>query len=172
MNKPLHQFFTNDHHRIDDLLNKAAHQPDEFNLEYYDQFRAGLLRHIGMEEKILFPAATRANKGIMPELIPRFRLEHGALTSLMVPPPTSTLVKVIRHILKIHDWAEEQPGGLYEVCESLTKGQTQKLLKQLVQFPEVPIHPCNPAPYALDAAKRALTRANYNYDDIVELPDE
>lgn len=169
MNKPLHHFFATDHHRIEGLLNTATNNPKAIDLEIYNQFRGGLLRHIKMEEKTLFPAATKANKGVMPALIPRFRLEHGALTSLMVPPPTLSLIKVIRHILEIHDWAEEQPGGLYEVCETLTEGQTQELLELLAQTPQVPIHPTNPAPYALEAAKRSLARANYNYDEIVNL---
>ena len=55
MNKPLHKFFTNDHHRIDKLLDKATEQPDEINMEYYSSFRRGLLWHIKTEEKILFP---------------------------------------------------------------------------------------------------------------------
>lgn len=167
MNKPLYNFFTTDHRRIEEFLDKAVSNIIEINLEYYHLFRGGLLRHIKMEEKILFPAAIKANKEMIPEIIPKLRLEHGALTALMVPPPTSSLIKVIRYVLEKHDLAEEQPGGLYEICEDLTQGQTIELLKQLSETPEVPIHPCNPAPFALESAKRSLVRANYNYDEIV-----
>lgn len=167
MNKPLHQFFTNDHHRIDILLSKATEQPGEIEMNYYHQFREGLLRHIKMEEKTLFPAAKKVNDDLMKQLIPRYRLEHGALTALMVPPPTSDLIKVIRYVLEKHDEAEEEPGGLYDVCEALTLGQTQELLDQLVTTEEVPVHPPNPAPIALESARRALIRAGYNYDEIV-----
>jgi uncharacterized protein YjgD (DUF1641 family) len=167
MNKPLHQFFTKDHHRIDTLLTKATEQPGEINLEYYHQFRTGLLRHIKMEEKIFFPAAKKANQAVMQKLIPRYRLEHGALTALMVPPPTSSLIKAIRYVLEKHDMAEEEPGGLYDVCEALTHGQTQELLDQLADTEEVPVHPPNPAPIALESARRALARAGYDYDEIV-----
>lgn len=167
MNKPLHQFFTNDHHRIDQLLNKATKQPGEINLDYYHQFRTGLLRHIKMEEKTLFPAAKKANLTVMQKLIPRYRLEHGALTALMVPPPTLSLIKVIRYVLEKHDMAEEEPGGLYDVCEALTREQTQELLSQLADTEEVPVHPPNAAPIALESARRALARANYNFDEIV-----
>ena len=167
MNKPLHQFFTNDHHRLDKLLNKATEQPGAIEMNYYHQFRTGLLRHIKMEEKTLFPAAKKVNDDLMKQLIPRYRLEHGALTALMVPPPTPELVKVIRYILEKHDLAEEEPGGLYDVCEALTHGQTRELLGLLALTEEVPVHPPNPAPIAIESARRALTRAGYDYDEIV-----
>ena len=166
MNKPLHHFFTEDHHRIDKLLNKATALSGEIEMNYYHQFRTGLLRHIKMEEKILFPAAKTANQVLMQELIPRYRLEHGALTALMVPPPTSSLIKVIRYVLEKHDLAEEMPGGLYDVCEALTQGQTQNILDQLANADEVPVHPPNPAPIAIESARRALARAGYDFDNI------
>ncbi len=169
MNKPLHQFFTKDHHRIDELLNKAIEQPGKIDLNYYHQFRTQLLRHIKMEENTLFPAAKKVNPEVVQALIPRFRLEHGALTALMVPPPTSSLIKVIRYVLERHDRAEEEPGGLYDVCEALTHGQTQELLGKLAGTEEVPVHPPNPAPIAIASARRALKRANYDFDAIVEL---
>lgn len=166
MNEPLYQFFTNDHHRIDALLNQATADPGEVNLEYYHRFRTGLLRHIKMEEKILFPAAREANEEVTLRLLPRYRSEHGALTALMVPPPTRSLIAVIRHVLEKHDLAEEEPGGLYEVCGALTEGRTKELLEQLAATPEVPVHPANAASYALDAARRALERAGYDFDAI------
>ncbi len=172
MNKPLYQFFTKDHHRIDELLNKATEDPDNINGDYYHQFRTGLLRHIKMEEKILFPAAKKANKEVTMKLVPQYRLEHGALTALMVPPPTAALIKVIRYLLEKHDLAEEKPGGLYDVCEALTAGQNEELLRQLKATAEVPVHPPNPAPIALDSAKRALERAGYDYDTIIQKQEQ
>ena len=167
MNKPLHEFFTNDHHRLEQLLNKATEIPGEIQMNFYHKFRKGLLRHIKMEEKTMFPAAKIANEALMQQLIPRYRLEHGALTALMVPPPTLDLIKVIRNVLEKHDLAEEEPGGLYDVCEALTQGQTQELLDRLATIEEVPVHPPNPAPIAIESAIRALARAGYDYDAIV-----
>jgi hypothetical protein len=108
----------------------------------------------------------------MQELLPRYRLEHGALTALMVPPPTLSLIKVIRHVLEKHDMAEEEPGGLYDVCEALTHGQTQELLTQLADTGEVSVLPLNPAPIGLAAARRALARAGYDFDEIARLSGE
>lgn len=172
MNKPLHRFFTEDHHQIDQLLNRATEQPNEIEMNCYHQFRTQLLRHIKMEEKILFPAAKKANPEVMQELLPKYRLEHGALTALMVPPPTLSLIKVIRYVLKRHNTDEERLEGLYDVCETLTQGQTQELLEQLVGTEEVPLHPPNPASIAIESARRALERAGYDFDEIVRIANE
>jgi len=166
MNKPLHAFFTNDHHRLEALLEKATEQPEAINMEYYHKFRTGLLRHIKMEEKTFFPAAIKVNKEVMQNLIPRFKSEHGALTALLVPPPTLSIINAIRHVLEKHDLAEEESGGLYDVCEALTQDQTEELLEALDKVKEVPVHPPNPAPIAIEAARRALLRAGYDFDKI------
>ena len=169
MNKPLHHFFENDHREIDLLLNKALKKPNEIDMEYYLQFRVRLLRHIKMEEKILFPAAKKIDSEVIKEVIPQYRLEHGAITALLVPPPTLSLIKVINYILEKHNLAEEEPGGLYDICEALTLGQSQELLDDLRSTKEVPVHPPNPAPIAMDSAKRALQRAGYDYEEILIL---
>lgn len=167
MNKILHQFFTKDHHRIEKILNKATENPDRIDMAYYHQFRTQLLRHIKMEEKILFPAVKKVNPDVAKALLPQYRLEHGALTALMVPPPDMSLIKVIRYLLDKHDLAEEEPGGLYDVCERLTQGQTQEILDQLLATKEVPVHPPNPSPIAMASARRALERAGYDYDNML-----
>lgn len=164
MDNRLYQFFTKDHRRIDDFLDKATENPDNIQMEYYNAFRTGLLRHIKMEEKFLFPAAKQGNGGVALPVTAQLRLEHGALTSLMVPPPSPALIKVLRHVLEKHDQVEEAPGGMYEACERLTGDRTDTLLEALSKVAEVPVHPHNEADYALGAAKRALERAGYDYD--------
>lgn len=168
MNKPLYQFFTNDHRRIDELLNKATQKPDDVQMEYYHQFRTGLLKHIKMEEKILFPAAQKANGNVPLPLAGKLRLDHGALTSLMVVPPSPEVIKVLLHVLDQHDMLEEEPGGMYDVCEKLTEGETNHLLQELEKVAEVQVHPFNEAGYALDVAKRTLLRAGFDFDTIVK----
>lgn len=167
MNKPIYQFFTNDHRRIDELFNKATENPGNVQEDYYHQFRTGLLKHIKMEEKILFPAAQKANGNIPLPLAGKLRLDHGALTSLMVVPPSPEVIKVLLHVLDQHDLLEEEPGGMYDVCEKLTEGETSEILKQLESVAEVPVHPYNTAAYALDVAKRTLVRAGFDFDSIV-----
>lgn len=167
MNRDIYHFFTEDHRRVEALLDKATEKEGEVNETYYLEFRKGLLTHIKMEEKILFPAAQLANNNAPIPLAAKLRLEHGAITSLMVPPPDAGLIKVLRHVLDIHDIAEEEPGGMYDICENLTASQTAEIMAQLKQTTEVPVHPHNTAPYALEAAKRALIRAGYDYDAIL-----
>lgn len=166
MNKPLHHFFTTDHHRLEGFLAKALESKKEINMEYYHLFRKGLLRHIKMEEKILFPAAMKVNEELVKKIIPQFRLEHGALTALLVPPPNTEILNAIKFVLDKHDFEEEKEGGLYDILEALTILQTEELLQQLNNTNEVPVHAPNPAPIALQSAIRALDRAGYNYYDI------
>lgn len=168
MNMQLYNFFTNDHRRLEAILDKATLNLDEIDMELYHQFRVGLLTHIKMEEKVFFPAALQANNGEAIPLMAKLRLEHGAITALMVPPPTAELVKVLCFILDAHDKVEEENGGVYDVCERLTKQQTNELLQQLQNTTTVPIQIHNTAAYALDAAKRALLRAGYDYDVIID----
>ncbi len=168
MNKLLHDFFTNDHRRLEILLNKATENSEEIKMEYYLPFRTGLLTHIKMEEKILFLAAQKANGDIPIPLAAKLRLDHGALTALMTVPPTPELIKVIRYILDEHDKLEEEPGGMYDICEVLTQSQTNEILEQLAAVTEVPVHPPNAATLVLEAAKRALERAGYNFDELAK----
>lgn len=168
MNKPLYDFFTNDHRRIEDLLDKATEDTDAIQMEHYHHFRTGLLKHIKMEEKILFPAAQKANGGVPLPLAAKLRLDHGALTALMVVPPDAEVIRVLRHVLEKHDLLEEEPGGMYDACEKLTEGETQSLLEQLGKVTEVPVHPHNKADYALTSAKNALKRAGFDFDAIVK----
>jgi hypothetical protein len=164
MNKLLYDFFTTDHRRVEALLDEAAEDINAIRLDIYHQFRVGILTHIKMEEKVLFPAAQKANGNDPIPLAAQLRLEHGAITSLMVPPPSPILVRATRHILDQHDLREEEPGGMYDICEALTRNQTQELLEKLRNVTPVSLLPHNETPYALEAARRALLRAGYDYD--------
>jgi len=55
--RPITDFLMEDHRRLESLLQQAVAHADHVDEGAYAQFRAGLLRHIGMEEKILIPAA-------------------------------------------------------------------------------------------------------------------
>lgn len=157
-NTPIHQFFTEDHRRLDALLDT----PGAVRMDLYHQFRTGLLKHIKMEEKILFPATQQANGGTPLPLAAKLRLEHGALTALMVTPPTPEVLRIVRSVLEQHDRTEEEQGGMYEACEKLTAGETGALLEALRQATEVPVHPHNETDKAFRAAKNALVRAGFD----------
>lgn len=94
----------------------------------------------------------------------KLRLDHGALTSLLVCFPTPEVIRMIDHIMEEHDILEEQQGGMYEACENLTQNETMELLQKLKNVTPVPVHPVNEASYVLEVAKRAVKRAGFDFD--------
>jgi hypothetical protein len=167
METSLYAYFTNDHERLDFFLSHSVQKDGKINLSMYHQFRTGIFKHIKMEEKILFPAAMLADKSKMQNYIPQFRLEHGAITALLVPPPTKEIITVLHYILTKHNYEEEKHQGLYNLCEALTKGRHAELIEMLNNTGDVPVHPNNNIPLAIEAAKRSVARAGYDFDTIV-----
>lgn len=104
-----------DHREIDALLSEAL-SDDGFAPEPFARFRERLLRHIGIEEKILFPAARRLDPGRDADRLARLRVDHGALTSLLVPTPDRDLANEIRALLPEHNKIEEDDEGVYDTC--------------------------------------------------------
>ena len=138
---PLYQYLAEDHELLGAWLDQTISHPGAIDEEAYARFRAGLLRHIGMEEKILLPAARRLHDGVPLPVAAGLRRDHAALTALLVPPPTAELVRTIQTILEEHNPLEEGPGGLYETCEELAKDELEPLVAQLRAAPEVPVRP-------------------------------
>jgi hypothetical protein len=131
-----------DHDRLDALLAKATAAPDAIEGEAYAAFRAGLAKHIGMEEKILFAAARRATlPPALADKLARLRADHGQLTLLLVPTPTPAIAAQLRAILEPHNVVEECDGGVYEACEALLGADAPPILAKLQSAPEVPMRP-------------------------------
>ena len=143
---PIHRFFSADHRRLDDLLARSVATNGPLDLPSFGQFRAGLLRHIAMEEKVLFTAARAARGGLALPIAARLRVDHGALVALLVPTPTRDLVGEIRSVLDPHNAREEQPGGAYDACDQALGEAAARLLAELRDFPEPPLRPYNDGP--------------------------
>lgn len=109
---PVYRLLTDDHARLDLLLQRAFADPDQIDLQAYSEFRSGLLKHIAMEEKVLLPAAQQARDGEPLPIAAKLRIQHGALTALLVPSPISAIGAAIRAILKDHNPLEEGSGGV------------------------------------------------------------
>jgi hypothetical protein len=92
MPERLYRFLADDHARLDVLLRRAETSSPDTGRSAYAEFRAGLLRHISMEEKILLPAAQRARGGEPLPLAAKLRLDHSALATLLVPTPTPAII--------------------------------------------------------------------------------
>jgi len=144
-NGPLSGFLADDHRRLEALLDLATLTPGPIDRAPYEEFRAGLLRHIGMEEKILLPAVRRARGTPLPAER-QIHLDHGAIAALLVPTPTSEVIRRLRRLLALHDAIEEGRGGVYENCDELLSDDAAALLDELRGFPAVRTAPHNDSP--------------------------
>jgi hypothetical protein len=156
-------FLVKDHGRLEGLLQSAVAQVGSVDQGTYDQFRAGLLRHIGMEEKILLPAAQRLRAREPLLIASKLRLDHGAIATLLIPTPTVAIIAMIRAVLKDHNTIEEGPGGLYETCDELAGSEAAQLLATLQAAPEVTVLPQSDTPTVMSTLHRVLERAGYTF---------
>lgn len=148
---PIFRFLEADHDRLDTLLGRATSDPAGSGAESYEAFRGGILRHIGMEEKRLIPAATAARGGAPLPIAARLRADHGAIAALLVPTPTPSIVAELKSLLDRHNPREEEPGGLYDQCDRLLGAETGvRLVEELRSYPAVRLKPYNDGP-AVDA---------------------
>jgi Hemerythrin HHE cation binding domain len=167
MNRPLHQFFSDDHRRLDALLRRSIAEPCRIELESFGKFRAGILKHIGMEEKVLFPAARRARSGEPLPVAAKLRVDHGAIAALLVPSPTAAVLERLLSVLVPHNRREEEPDGIYDACDmALTATESARLIEELVRFPEVALNPYNDAPAVLKHIETALEQSRRQWSEI------
>jgi len=162
----IYSYLANDHRRLEDALQRATSPDGAIEPQAYSEFRAGLLRHIGMEEKILLPAAKAARGGKALSLAPKLRLDHGALAALLVLTPTNSIIAAIRSILAAHNPIEEGPDGVYEQCEQLRGSEADQILHRLRSFPAVAMAAYVDSPVAMASARNALQRAGYDFPEL------
>jgi hypothetical protein len=160
---PVTRFLEADHRRLEQLLSAAMGSRGQIEPGHYDEFRAGLLRHIGMEENILLPAAQRSNGGAPLSIAAKLRLDHGAIAALLMPTPTPKLMAILRSILNQHNQIEEGTEGLYTTCDKLAGAETEQLMAKLRAAPNLVVLPHSDSPAVLGAVHRALERAGYEY---------
>jgi len=151
-----------DHARLDELLAQVDPRRAVIDAGAYQEFRKGLLRHIGIEEKILLPAAQGRRGGAPLPLAERLKLDHGALAALMMLTPSAATIRAVRAVLDAHNPLEEAPGGAYEQCEPAAGAELDEILARCEAAAEVPVSPWVESPKVLAAVKRALTRAGYD----------
>ena len=104
-----------DHGRLRALLGQAM-GGSELALDAYEAFRAGLLRHLAIEEKLLFPAA-KAARGAPLSQMPVIRAAHAEIAALLAIHPTPERCARLQALLEAHDAVEEGEGGAYADCE-------------------------------------------------------
>ena len=158
---PLYQYLSDDHVRLDALLSRATAKPGAIDLEPFDEFRKGILRHISMEEKIVLPAIAKWQGGQKAAIADKLRLDHGAIASLLVPLPNLSIILTLRSIFKVHNPLEEDEGGLYPLLETLAGPEAESLLARLKATPAVPVMPYNEKPDAMETTRAAVARAGH-----------
>ncbi|MBI5021724.1 MAG: hemerythrin domain-containing protein [Ignavibacteriales bacterium] len=147
------------------MLENAVVGNENIDEVSYSKFRSGILKHIGMEEKILIPEYLKTPDTERYSLATHLRLDHGAIAALLVPKPSLKIIAALKAILSKHNVLEEKPGGLYEVCEQSVGDNLDLLMTRIQNVPEVPVNPYNLNPAVFDSTRRALARAGYNFDE-------
>jgi hypothetical protein len=158
------RYLEKDHRRIEDILQCATGSSDRIEPELYAAFRGALLRHIGMEEKILFPEIRKATDGSSLPGVEQLHLDHGALAALLVPTPTKSILDAIRTILRRHNIVEEGPEGIYGQCERLPGIDADRILVRLQAAPPVALNPHVDNATAVESMRAAVLRAGYSLD--------
>jgi hypothetical protein len=158
----IRSFLERDHARLDQLLARAGRDPGHLDIEAFAEFRRGLLKHIGMEEKILLPTIQRLRGGEPLAIAARLRLDHGAIAALLVPTPRSAVLRTLKTVLATHNRIEEGPDGLYSVCDRIADTESAALVTRLGAAPEVPAAAHVDSPRVESSARRALARAGFD----------
>lgn len=150
---PIERFMTEDHARLDALLEVARRPDGDVDRAAFAAFREGLLRHIAMEEKVLLPLARALREGEPLPLARALRRDHGEIAALLVPSPTAAGCDRLVTALARHNPLEEGPGGLYAACDALAGDEADAVVTRLRAQPRVPVAPHYDGP--LLARKRA-----------------
>lgn len=133
---PIREYLEADHRVLESLLRRAD-EGGRLDLEAFEAMRARLLRHIGIEEKLVL-ATVREVRGMPIARARQLRVEHGAIAALLVPTPDVALVRELRSLLHAHDAVEEGPEGIYAECEQILGERAGELIERARAFPEVP----------------------------------
>lgn len=159
------QYLENDHNQLEAHLNKAIEDFDNIDMESYDKFRRGLLRHISIEEKIAIPTILQLT-GAAVEDAERIRSDHGGIGALLVMSPTKSIIATLRSILDVHNAMEEKEDGFYSRLDEIKGVEADELLARMYTSPPVPASKYNDKPGVLDAIKRAVVRSGYEYIEV------
>ena len=152
----IHDLLATDHARLDGLLARGDADPARIDLDAYEELRAGLLRHIAMEEKVLLPHARRLRGGEPLAIAKQLKLDHAALASLLIPSPTHALIVAVREVLAEHNPLEEGPHGMYAACEALLGSDAERIIDELGALPPIRVSAHLDEPRVHEHIARAL----------------
>jgi hypothetical protein len=142
---PIETYLTADHEQLEKLREAG---------EWWE-FRGRLLRHIGLEEKIVLPDARRRAGAPLPEAA-RLREDHGLLATLLVPLPSPQTLEAIDRILVPHNALEEGPTGVYARCDALAGIEAAAIAERLRLAQPIPQRAHQDGPQVRAQVRRAL----------------
>lgn len=152
MKGPIARMLDAEHRHLGHLLEEALRG----DAASYVSFRGALLRHIGIEEKILLPALRE--RGQEPPSARQLRLNHSALVAMLVPSPTPEILSDIRDLLVLHDPLEEGPRGIYALSDAAIPN-VEAILARMAQAPTPPLAVHHDGPRAFAAIEMLVARA-------------
>jgi hypothetical protein len=161
--RTLAEYLTADHARLEALLESSLEDPHS-----YTEFRRGLLKHIAIEEKILFPILKEITE--YRERLVTLRAQHGALGALLVPRLTTGILQAIIDILEVHDALEEGTAGIYSHAERLALNSGKDLLPLALAITDVPLSPAIDKLEDIAPVARAVARAGFEPSRYFALP--
>ena len=138
---PIEEFLVADHVAIDRLLAASERADGSIDETTYTRFRHDLLRHIGMEEKVLLPYARARRGGESLAIAFMLRRDHGEIAKLLVRRPTLERLRDLRELLGRHNALEEGPEGLYATCDELAGDEGAAVVARLRAQTDVPLAP-------------------------------
>ncbi|HEX9161256.1 MAG TPA: hemerythrin domain-containing protein [Thermoanaerobaculia bacterium] len=153
----LHALLGSDHDRLDRLLANSLRGDGTIDDASWSEFRCGLLRHIGIEERVLFPELRRL--GGSTDVEEQLHRDHAVLAALLVPPPAAAEIRQIRAILLEHNPLEEDAGGFYDRMEALAEGEIDALVERARAYPQVPTAPYTDTPFLRRTIDQLLRQA-------------
>jgi hypothetical protein len=159
MPQTLFEILQTDHRRLDSHLKKSRSTLSGVDEESFAIFRRVLLRHIGIEEKVLFPPLRTLKDSRLDAMMKTLHLDHAAIAAILVLSPTAKSVRQLEELLFAHNRREEEEDGLYPSCDRLPAPVVGRMTAEAQNYPEVSVKPCMDTERSRQNAERALKEA-------------
>jgi hypothetical protein len=155
MSEAFATYLRDEHRALLAALDEALAGPSGFDPARYASFRAQLLRHMAVEERLVV-SPLRARQVVVPDGY-EVRVEHAALAALLAAAPDAALAVELRALLTAHCAREEAPGGLFEVLAGHVIGDDA--VQMAKTFPDVKAATYSSATWLPRTVKDALDLA-------------
>lgn len=144
------------HRRLDWLLGEAVGDQQRLDAGAYTAFRETMLRHIGIEEKVLLAGLREA--GVPWSRAAAIHREHAAFAALLAGEPDLAVALEVDRLFTQHLRLEEGPEGLFATCQRALSAEV--LVVSAHAYPRVRPAPWSKAPWIPRTVETALELAD------------